>query len=121
MKRKEFIKQSLVAVAAGVPLVGLVSACGDDNSDPGTGGDLDCLANGTRVSIGANHGHDVIISKEDVEAGVERIYSIAGTSAHSHVITLTEDHFQSLQQNQSVTVTSDSSSGHTHSVTVRCA
>ena len=127
MKRKEFIKRSAFVVAAGLPIATILQSCGDDDSadpedeDMEPGSTANCLDNGTNVSIGANHGHSLVVSKDDVTAGAEKTYSIRGDSAHSHDVTLTAANFQSLQQNQAVTVNSNSGSGHTHSVSVTCA
>lgn len=71
-------------------------------------------------TIASNHGHTLTIAAADVTAGQARTYDITGGAGHAHAVTLTAAHFQMLQQNQPVTVTS-TSAGHTHSVTVRCA
>lgn len=120
MNRKEFLKRSIMAIGAGLPLMSVVQSCGsDDSSTPAS--DPDCLENGTNVSIGSNHGHELTVSRSDVEAGLERTYQIDGTSGHGHTVTIGEADFLELQQNQSVTVTSGEGNGHTHSVRVSCA
>ncbi len=123
MKRKEFIKKSVFAVVAGVPLVTMMQSCGDDDDADmdGDEGMANCLENGTSTNIGSNHGHTLSVSKEDVTAGAEKTYSILGDSGHNHDVTITAADFTNLQQNQAITVTSSSGAGHTHSVTVSCA
>lgn len=79
-----------------------------------------CLSNGTSSSIDSNHGHTLTVSVADIQAGVDKSYSIAGTAGHDHTVTLTASHFTSLSQSTSVQVTS-SLNGHTHTVTVSCA
>lgn len=127
MKRKDFIKRVAV-IAAGVPALAIVNSCSkeeqptpsNNTNPPNTS--VDCLANGTNSTISSNHGHTLTVSKEEVDAATEKTYSIQGTSAHNHEVTITTDQFASLKNNnQSITVSSTSSSGHSHSVTVSCA
>jgi hypothetical protein len=80
----------------------------------------DC-SNGTNVTIGANHGHELVVSAADVEAGADKTYDITGTSLHAHMVTLTAAHFATLASSGQVMVTSTTGSAHTHSVTVVCA
>lgn len=81
-----------------------------------------CLVNGTTVMIGGNHGHVLVVTKEEVAAGVEKIYPIQGSSGHTHSVTVTAAMFTTLQGNTQVATNSDmGNSVHTHSVTVLCA
>ncbi|MCL6266163.1 hypothetical protein [Flagellimonas myxillae] len=125
MTRKTFIKKTTGALLVSIPAYSLLacsnddSANGDPNLDPNQ---RDCAANGaSAVTISSNHGHTLTVSKEDVEAGVEKQYSIQGGSGHNHTIRLTEDHFASLRQNNQITVESSQNSLHRHDVTVACA
>lgn len=140
MDRKEFIKQTMAATAM-LPIAGSLVGCGDDSeptptntggvsgsggsgggSGGGGGGSTgDCLANGTNVSIGSNHGHSLTVSKDDVQAGTAKTYSIMGSSGHNHTVTITEADFASLQSNSSINVESSTGDSHTHNVTVSCA
>ena len=120
MNRKEFIKKALFAIGVGLPILTLIQGCGsDDSATPSS--QASCLDNGTNVSIGSNHGHSLTVSKTDVEQAAEKVYSIDGSSGHSHQVTLTSSHLQSVQQNQSINVDSNTSSGHSHSINVSCA
>ena len=84
-----------------------------------------CLANGALVNTGSAY-HTMRVSKEDVQAGVEKTYNIQGTGSHEHIVTLTAEHFAQLQANQSVTVNSalsgsrPSLAAHDHRVIVQC-
>ena len=91
----------------------------DENPNPNA--QADCLDNGTNSTIGSNHGHNLTVSRSDVQSGSEKTYSIQGTSGHDHSVTLTANDFSSLQNNQTVSVSSTNNDGHTHTVTVRCA
>ena len=124
MNRTEFIKRGLTMLAFGIPLIGLANSCTSENEPsptPPNTDPKDCQANGTTTSIGSNHGHDLTVSKADVDAAIEKSYSIQGTSGHNHGVTITATNFTALKSNQSIQVTSTSGSGHTHSVTVGCA
>jgi len=122
MKRSDFIKKSIAFMSLGIPITIIAGSCSEDeevdpNNDP-----KDCLANGTNASISSNHGHSIAVSKTDVDDGVEKTYSIQGTSSHGHEVTITSTQFATLKNNQtSIQVDSTSGGGHSHSVTVSCA
>jgi len=71
------------------------------------------------VVISNNHGHSLFVPFTHVAYGTERQYSIQGTSAHRHFVTITPDMFAQLRANQPITVESGGVS-HTHLVTVNC-
>ena len=120
MKRIDFMKK-LATVAVALPFISSLNSCSDDEEAPVEETE-DCIANGTNVSIGANHGHTLTVSRFDVDAGVDSTYSILGTSTHNHQVTVTAANFSSLKSNQSISVLSDDSgSGHTHNVLISCA
>jgi len=120
MMRKQFLGTLLGAAGAAA-----LAACGEDGSgnNPPDAAAKSCTANGTSVTIGTNHGHVMAVSAADVTAGVDKTYDITGTSAHSHMVTVTAANFASLQTNPngSVMLTSTSGGGHTHQVTIVCA
>jgi hypothetical protein len=130
MERKTFIQRSLGALLIALPAISLVGCSSSDDSsgepnpnpDPNPNGSQgNCVENGTNSAISANHGHTLTVSKDDVTQGVEKTYSIEGSSDHNHNVTLTADDFVSLQGNNSITVGSTAGGGHTHNVTVSCA
>ena len=108
------------------PALTLLNCSSSDDSSTGSNNnnnysELDCLANGTNTSISSNHGHSLTVSREDVEAGTEKEYSIQGGSGHNHLITVTAANFNTLANNQSIAVQSTTDDSHTHSVTISCA
>ena len=130
MNRKTFIKKTTAGILLSIPVVGMFGCSGSDDGDmsPSPNPDPDpvaknCLENGTTNTIGANHGHSFTVSKEDVQAATEKTYTLsqASTDQHIHELTLTAANFNSLKNNNSITVNSTSQAGHTHSVTVSCA
>lgn len=127
MDRKSFLAKTAAILFAGVPLLSLWNCSDNSEDDMDDMDDVDdeetaksCLDNGTSSSISANHGHEITVSKADVEAGTAKTYDITGSGSHSHSVTVTATHFASLQDNSSVTIES-TSSGHTHNVTISCA
>lgn len=129
MKRKDFLKRVTAYAVLGVPLLAVANSCAKEETlaptntnNPNNQGSADCLANGTNSTIGSNHGHNLVVSKDDVNNATEKTYSIQGSAGHDHSVTITASQFASLKNdNQSINVVSTSSSGHTHNVTVSCA
>ncbi len=125
MDRKTFLKKATSAMFIGIPIYSILSCSSsvDDPTPDGADADADknCLANGTVGSVSANHGHSITVSTADVAAGVEKQYDIQGSSAHNHVVTVSESAFASLANNQQISVNSTTGDGHTHSVTISCA
>jgi hypothetical protein len=145
MNRNEFLKSS-VGFAAAMFGLGSLAGCKDDgvsgppdasagnpDAPKGTDAGVDatvspdasmgtpsCSMNGTVVAIALNHGHALVVSKADVIAGAQKMYSIQGGSLHDHTVTLTAADFAMLAANTSVSVVS-SLTGHTHAITVTCA
>lgn len=127
MNRKTFIRKTAGAVLIAVPALALAGCSSSDpveetpSPNPNTGTQGNCLDNGTSISIGGNHGHTLLVSKADVEAAVEKSYSIQGSSGHDHTVLISATAFASLKINRSISITSSSDDNHTHSVTVSCA
>ena len=124
MNRKTFIQKSLGVMLISIPAYSFLGCSSSDDGGgevPNPDANADCLANGTAVSIGGNHGHSLTVSKADVQAGIDKTYSIQGTSGHDHTVNLTAANFTSLKNNTSISVTSTNDDSHTHSVQVSCA
>lgn len=120
LSRKQFL-----AGVAGVAVAGMVApACGPDEN--GGGGDGGTLTDGGSANcrvptISGNHGHRLVVPREDVEAGAEKSYSIRGDAPHDHTVTLTAAHMAQLAEGMSVTLDSSTDLAHDHTVTVTCA
>jgi len=125
MNRKTFLKKTAGAVVVALPVYALLSCSGDDsaNGDPDLDPDqADCLANGANAtSISSNHGHTLLVSKADIDAGAEKSYSIKGTSGHGHEIIVSASNFNKLKNKEQVNIESSTDSSHKHTVTVACA
>jgi hypothetical protein len=117
LTRRQFLGTAVAATA--------VAACGGDDggkTDAAIAG-RNCAVNGTSATISSNHGHVIMVTAAQVNAGVDMTYDIMGSADHTHSVTVTAANFATLQSNAngSVMVTSTSGNGHTHSVTVICA
>lgn len=67
--------------------------------------------------IAANHGHVLEVSAADLDATVDKTYSIQGSSSHPHTVTLTVALLRQIKSGVAVTVVS-SDSGHSHDVRI---
>ena len=101
-------------------LGGLVlAACGGDHVTPDAA--ASCNQRGTIAQITQNHGHVLMVTMDDVLAGVDKTYDIMGTSLHTHSVTITAEQFAMLQTNRSITAMTTVTSSHSHGVEVLCA
>ncbi|MCM4161249.1 hypothetical protein FHG64_02980 [Antarcticibacterium flavum] len=134
MDRKTFIRKTSAGIIVGIPMMSMLGCSSSDdgggpnpgpnpNPNPNPNPQANCVENGTQSSISANHGHNLTVSKEDVEAAEEKTYTLsqASTDNHIHEITISADQFNTLKGNNSISVTSTNQAGHTHSVSVSCA
>src|SRR5439155_13247433 len=104
LTRKEFLSSVMTAAAGAAGAAILVACSSNSGSVDATPGN--CLANGTRVSIGSNHGHVMAVSAAEVTAGASKTYDITGGATHGHNVTITASLFTMLQANTAVTATS---------------
>ncbi len=86
----------------------------------GTGGAGGAPPAGCEETIATNHGHVLVVTPDDVAAGVDKTYDIMGSSMHAHQVTLTAADFTTLAGGGTVTTTSTTSSAHSHGITVIC-
>lgn len=143
LTRKQFLRSVVTACAGTLGLV--VLGCGTQaprtmpDAPPSTGdggsgsprpdagaGGIDggapgrCATDGTSSVIADNHGHILVVTKDDVAAGVEKAYDIQGTSDHPHTVTITAAMFAQLQEDQAIATTSSFDAGHDHGIMVAC-
>lgn len=125
MNRMTFIKRTVGAMMIAVPTYGLVSCSGDDSTDVTPVEDpenSDCLANGANATaISSNHGHTLAVAKADIDAGLEKTYSIQGSSGHNHTIVVSSANFETLKSSKTIQIESSRDNSHRHDVTVTCA
>ena len=110
----------------GCLMSGAVSGCTDDPVEPLS----TCTSDGPVVEITDNHlpsggDHRLSVPAADVIAGVTKTYDIRGDNVgHTHTVTVTSSHFESLQVGTAVNVTSSNNGpigiGHDHVVNLSC-
>jgi hypothetical protein len=108
-------KQFLVLLAG----TAAAAACGGSSSPETPSGN--CTANGTKVGISQNTGHILVVSKDDIAAGVDKTYVMTGDPSHTHNVTLTADDFATLKKNLGIGEVTTVNNGHSHQITVSCA
>lgn len=122
MDRKDFIKKVADTVILAVPVISVLGCSSSSDDEPELfNGKKNCLENGTRSSIGTNHGHTLLVSKSDVQSGSTKQYSIAGVAGHDHNVTVTAENFNQLKSNQQIRMNFSNTNDHIHSITVSCA
>ncbi len=119
LTRNQFLRTLGGLAAASLGLTAVACGSDDDGEDPPPTGN--CTANGTTVTIDGNHGHTLVVTKEEVAAAAAKTYDITGSSGHAHSVTISAAQFATLASSGSLMVTSSSGGGHTHSVAVFCA
>lgn len=108
--RRQFLHSTLSIAGGALILI----ACEDDpgNPSPDSGTPPEVLA-----SIGANHGHVLVVSSADLVAAVEKTYDITGSAGHAHSVTLTADDFETIRASGTLTRQSTTGSAHSHPIT----
>lgn len=101
-------RQFLTAAATFVAGAGL-AACAEDE---GGGDEIEC----PELEILDNHGHILEIPIEDIEAGETMTYTLEGT--HEHTLEVDALVFEKLKTDGEHTVTSSTTDGHSHQVTI---
>jgi len=134
MTRKQFLRSALDVAAATIGLT-VLSACGgggspspgvDAHPGNGPGSATSCVQNGTTVNIVANHGHVLVVSKDDVVAAQDKSYDIMGTADHTHTVMISAAMFQQLEADQAIMMQSSVNVSatfgtHGHPIMVACA
>ncbi len=131
MTRKQFLHDAIGVTAAALGLHVLGACTGGTSTStsrtiPDAGAAGNCLQNGTAVTITANHGHVLVVSKEDVAAMAAKSYDIMGTADHTHTVSLAAADFAQLAADHAIMTTSTINTSptfgtHSHPVLVACA
>ncbi len=111
--RREFIGKLSKGSITGLIL--LFFGCADkatspDNSNGGTTG-------GAQGVVGNNHGHSVTISQTQLDNGAAVTLTLSQGNGHTHMVSLTTDQVLRIKNEETVGVTSSTTSAHSHSVT----
>ncbi len=132
MRRREFLKTTLIFSLAGVTFGVILPACSDDDPEPtdttttsdstdststtdsNTSESDECTT--TTNAIGTNHGHVVDLSDAQLAAGAEVVLDLTG-AGHTHTVTLSAANLESLAACQEVSLASSNEAGHSHEIT----
>lgn len=71
--------------------------------------------------VGRNHGHELVVSFADVQAGAEKTYPLTVAANHPHTVTLSPGDMKSLLSGRVVRVKTTTDRGHAHRIVARCA
>jgi hypothetical protein len=113
ISRREFTRESVLAMLAGVAIT--ISGCGDDDdNDSPTGPTTSGNFNGT---VSANHGHQATVTAAQITAATTATLDIRGTADHPHTVSLTANQVMQIGNRQQVVVTSSTDAAHQHTVT----
>lgn len=123
MDRRDFLQNSIFIPALGLTLFYSVLGCSDSDStssatsSDGTESEGTCTS--VSAAIGSNHGHGITPpTADEVTAGDAITLDLTViASGDFHTVTLTADDLASISTCGTVTATSTTSFGHTHSVT----
>jgi hypothetical protein len=113
ISRREFTRESVLAMLAGVTIT--ITGCGDDDDDstptsPTSSGNF----TGT---VSANHGHEATVTAVQITSANAISLDIRGQADHPHTVALTAAQVQQIGNRQQVVVTSTTDNSHAHTVT----
>jgi hypothetical protein len=111
LSRREFSRESVLAMLAGVVIT--ITGCGDDDDSNPTGpSDVGVIG-----TVSANHGHVATVTGAQITAGGAVNLDIRGQADHTHTVALTAAQVVQIGNRQQVVVTSTTTTDHLHTVT----
>jgi hypothetical protein len=103
-----------MALLSGVTVT--IAACSDNDSGPTSpappGGNGPVAG-----SVSANHGHEAVIERAELNEGGEIELDIRGDADHPHTVELSEPEVMRIAEGERVSKQSSSDAGHSHQVT----
>jgi hypothetical protein len=113
INRREFLKEvSYLGFVSGMIFLVGCGGGGGNGDNGGTPGQSDITG-----SISGNHGHTVVLTVSQLEAGAAVTLNLTIGDGHTHTVRLSADEVQNIASGGSVTNTSSTDSGHSHGVT----
>jgi len=112
LSRRQFSRESLLAMLAGVTIT--ITGCGDDDNDSNPTGPTGTGVTGT---VSANHGHEARVTDVQITTAGAVNLDIRGTADHPHTVALTAAQVVQIGNRQQVVVTSTTDNAHQHTVT----
>lgn len=111
----------LVVGSVGASLAITVAGCDEEDLDAADAAPrpVDC-SNSITAEIANNHGHQLTVPPQDVQARPDATYDITGGADHGHDVTITADMFAALARDGRLRVMSSDAAGHAHELTLTC-
>jgi hypothetical protein len=119
----EISRKRFVETMAGGSALLLFHGCGGGGSSyGGAPAPSPAPASGCSPNIAANHPqpHALLIPVTDLDSTTAKTYDIQGAADHSHTVTFSAAQLAQLKAGTMVTVTSTTTLGHEHQVSVTC-
>lgn len=113
MTRRTFLGAAAAALLAGA--VVHVVGCSYDSTYGSGGGST--AGDGKQGSISANHGHQAVITRAELDDGGALTLHIAGSAGHDHVVDLSGDEVTAIRSGTVVAKQSTTTNAHSHTVT----
>jgi hypothetical protein len=119
-------RRALLKLAGGASAAAILGACKDTTTPadaPGLDAPPGCVASDASTEIADNHEHaphTLVVTTEEVQAGIEKTYEIKGTANHNHMITVTADQFAMLMGGGTLMILSTEELDHDHLCTISC-
>ena len=107
INRRNFFQLASLSAGAVVAFSMLPSALGADHV-------LACPATKITSVISKNHGHELLISLEELKASGAKSYSIKGASGHFHTVDISDDVLLALFLKSAVEIETTVDAGHSH-------
>jgi hypothetical protein len=118
----EISRKRFVGTMAGGSVLLLFHGCGGGSDYGGTPAPAPAPSPNScsPAQISGNHGHALVIAKSDLDSPTQMTYDIHGVADHTHSVTFSTAQLAQLKAGTSVTVTSTTTLGHEHDVSVTC-
>jgi hypothetical protein len=118
LDRREFTRQSLLAMLSGVVIT--ISGCGGGSSGGSNNPTPPTNPGDERAEISANHGHSAVITAAELTAGNQLTVTLRGTvgvADHTHTVNLSSAEVVSIRDGARVSKPSTTEDAHNHTVT----
>ena len=113
--RREFTLESALALLSTVAIT--VSGCDDDSTPTTPSTTTTQTTSNVTGGVSDNHGHTAAITGAQITAGTAFTLNITGTATHPHNVDVSQADLTTLRNRQTVTKTSTTDNGHSHTVT----
>ncbi|HUP56080.1 MAG TPA: hypothetical protein VM598_01415 [Bdellovibrionota bacterium] len=114
-KRRAFLVRFLALPFAAAFLSRFLAACGSTETTA-TG----CAAGLTATTSTGSHTHSIVITRAEIEAGVQKTYTTTVGNSHTHTVTVTAAQFSDLAANSDVVLTTSTDGAHDHQIALNC-